>query len=477
MERILSVLEMRNADSYTINTLGIPSEILVERAGQALAEEIIKKFLGGRVLFCVGKGNNGNDGKVASRILSQKHGFSVALFDVEKPDFSLFDNKFDIIVDCVFGTGLNKEVTGDYKKIINLINESNAKIVACDIPSGLNGDNGLSMGACVKADLTVAIQEYKTGYFLNDGPDYCGEIIKKDIGISIWGDYFVNRLQNADVSTLFYVRNKNVNKGNFGKTAIVGGSKNFPGSVLISSLGLSALKMGTGYVTLVVPNCIYNAVAGKVPECIINVFNDNGNSIVFDKIALDSLLKYDYIAFGMGATVSDDVYSCIKYLLSNYKGKLLLDADALNSLAKYGVDVLLAKSCNVVLTPHIAEFARLLGVDKSVVMQNPINLAKEFAEKYGVTLVLKSATTVITDGNTVYLNTTGNSSLAKGGSGDLLSGITAGLLARNNNVTFTCACASYLMGLASEIATKNGNEYTVTATDVINALPQAINSL
>ena len=174
MERILSVAEMRAADEYTINTTGVSEEILIERAGGAVADEIIKRFKGGRVLVCTGKGNNGKDGKVIAALLSKQHGFSVSTFSAEVGFFKIFEKKFDIIVDCLFGTGLNREITGRYKTAVQKINESGAFIVSCDIPSGINGDSGKIMGVAVKANLTIAIQEYKTGHFLNEGIDYSG---------------------------------------------------------------------------------------------------------------------------------------------------------------------------------------------------------------------------------------------------------------------------------------------------------------
>ena len=169
MERILSVEQMRAADDYTIGKLGISSDILAERAGRAVAEEITRRFRGGRVLVCIGKGNNGKDGAIIASILSQLHGFSVKTLSVSNGIFKLLDMDYDIIVDCIFGIGLNREVEGKYKTAIEKINLSGAFIVACDIASGLNGDTGKPMGVAVKADLTVAIQEFKLGHFLNDG--------------------------------------------------------------------------------------------------------------------------------------------------------------------------------------------------------------------------------------------------------------------------------------------------------------------
>ena len=203
MERILSVAEMRAADEFTINKTGVSSEILVERAGAAVAEEINRRFKGGRVLVCTGKGNNGADGKVVAAILSKLHGFSVSTFSAEVGFFKIFEKKFDIIVDCLFGTGLNKEITGRYKTAVEKINESGAFVVSCDIPSGINGDNGKVMGVAVKANLTVAIQEYKLGHFLNEGVDYSGKVVARDIGISVWTETCAHRITDRDAAALF----------------------------------------------------------------------------------------------------------------------------------------------------------------------------------------------------------------------------------------------------------------------------------
>ena len=195
MERVLSVAQMRTADEFTINNLGVDETELVYRAGKSVADEIIKRFRGGRVLVCIGKGNNGADGRVVAEILSKVHGFTVTTLLASCNTNKVFDRQFDIVVDCLFGTGLNREVDGKYKNLIENINALNAYVVSCDIPSGLNGDTGKVMGVAIKANLTVAIQEYKLGHFLNDGPDYSGEVVAKDIGISIWDDNCVKKYQ------------------------------------------------------------------------------------------------------------------------------------------------------------------------------------------------------------------------------------------------------------------------------------------
>lgn len=477
MIRVLTANQMKESDKFTIENLGIPSEVLIERAGEALFSEITSRFKGGRVLIVVGKGNNGNDGLTLGKLLSKIHGFAVSIFDIKKPDFALFDKKYDIIVDCLFGIGLSRNVEGIYKEIVDKINATKSFIISCDIPSGLNADNGLVMNACVNANMTICIQELKTGLLLNDGIDKTGEVIVKDVGISVWEEDFANLVTAEDVAPTFCKRNRNVNKGTFGKTAIIGGSKDFVGSSLLSVNALTALKMGVGYSYLCIPESLYNVYAGKNPECIIKTIKDKDGFILFDKDFLDSILKFDSIAIGMGIGVSLDVYKTIEYLLNNYTGRLLIDADGLNTLSKFGVNVLKNKKCQVVLTPHIGEFARLIEIDKTKIIKNPIEFAKDFAKEYDLTLVLKSCTTIIADRDLVAINTTGNSSLAKGGSGDVLSGIIGGLLTRDRTVLECAYSGCYIFGLSADISVKEQNEYTVTATDVINALPKAINSL
>ncbi len=477
MERVLSCKQMRDADLFTIETLGISSSELVERAGAAVADEIFSRFKGGRVLVCVGKGNNGEDGMVVAKLLSQKHGFNVKLFCASMDDVKIFDESFDIIVDCIFGTGLSRNITDNYKQIIELINNSGCYVISCDISSGLNADTGKPMGIAVRADLTIAIQEYKLGHFLNDGLDYSGKVVAKDIGISIWGEDFALILNNSDVANYFGKRNRNVHKGCFGKCAIFGGSKQFFGSALLSLNALAGLKMGSGYAYLIVPESLFSTYAGLNPECILITVPDKEGFVIFDQEILQKILHFDSIAIGMGMGVSEDVYNIIAYLLKNYHGKLIIDADGLNSIATHGVDILKDKKCSVVITPHVGEFCRLSNIDKEKVEQNSIELAKSFALKYGVTVCLKSATSIITDGSDTFINITGCSGMAKAGSGDVLSGLTCGLLARCDDIVETVAVASYIFGKCGEFCQEEGNEYSTTASDLISSLPKVLNSL
>lgn len=476
MERVLTAAQMQAADKYTIEKLGVSEETLIDRASDALLEVIKRRFRGGRVLICAGKGNNGADGKALAKKLALLHGFTVTLLNFSLGALKFFEKKYDIIVDCLFGTGLDREIEGVYRSVIEKINVSGAFVISCDIPSGLSCDTGKPLGISVKANLTVAIQEYKLGHFINDGPDFCGEVVAKDIGISIWGEDFAFKLAPEEIKKYFPARKRNVNKGNFGKACVVGGSRDFPGSALLSFNALCALKTGRGYSYLGIPKSLFNVFALRVPEVIIKTFDDNDGFFAYDEKKLQELLNMDAIAFGMGVGVSEDIYRAIDYLLKNYKGVLIIDADGLNSLAKFGTDILKNASCKVVLTPHVGEFSRLSNKSKEYVIENFVDTAKSFAKQYGVILALKSATSVITDGETVIINTKGSSGLAKGGSGDVLSGVILGVCDKDN-LTESVAAACYVFGYSAELCEKEQNVYTFTATDVIDFLPKAINTL
>lgn len=476
MERILTAEQMKEADELNIKN-GISVDELVERAGRAVADEILKRFKGGRVLVCIGKGNNGEDGRVVARILRERHGFAVSVLNVSNGIFKMFEKKYDIIVDCVFGTGLNREVEGKYKTAIEKINENGSFVVSCDIASGLSGTTGNVMGIAVKADLTVAIQEFKLGHFLNDGLDYSGEVVARDIGISVWGEDFVKRMNECDMGAFFPQRKRNSNKGNYGKVGIIGGSAEFVGSALLSLNALTAMKMGTGYSYLFIPKSLISVYAGRNPECIVCGVNDENGQMIADEETLKKALSLDAIAVGMGMGNTRQTYEIIKYLIENYSGKLIIDADGLNALSTYGIEVLNNKKCQIALTPHLKEFAMISKTKIETIMSDIIKKSKEFASDFGCVLLAKNATSVITDGREIYINTTGTSGMAKAGSGDVLSGIIAGLASRGESLFESVVAACWLFGKTGEKVCEIQNDYTMTASDIINQLPKVINEI
>jgi len=487
----LSAAQMRLSDEYTINALGTPSLILMRRAGEAVANSIVAAHAerGGKVLVVCGGGNNGGDGFVAAEIIKSK-GIPVTvllLSDKLSPDEEAVKNmyggkiirdwaeeRYSVIVDCIFGTGLKREVVGKYAEIINKINESGAYVISADIPSGINGENGQKMGAAVNADETVAIGECKNGLVLADGRDCSGKIVRADIGISVVGEKNTYIVEREDVKALFPKRKSNSHKGTYGRAAIVGGSLKYSGAPYLSAL--AALNSGAGYTRLCVPHAIFPYYIGKSPELILEDMGGGEGLILKDEV-FSPLLSSDAIAVGMGADANQSVFGVVKYFLENYTGVLIIDADGINSLAKYGAEALFKAKSRVVLTPHIKEFSRLSGKDINEILSDPVEEARAFAKNYGVTLLLKNNSSVATDGVNAYITASAPPSLAKGGSGDVLSGIICALCAGGNSPLNSAYAGAFLLGEAAKAAEETLSEYSVKPTDVISSLSRAIKNL
>ncbi len=493
MIKSLSNAQMREADQYTIKTLGVPFLTLMERAGYAIAAEVEKALnylqLNEALIVC-GGGNNGGDGFVVARLLKDK-GVEISILCLAEkfsPDCLAMKEKYTgeilkviprrrypFIVDCMFGTGLSRAVEGEELALIDFINSCGAFVLSVDIPSGLNGDNGVVMGKCVQATQTVTIGEYKNGLILNDGGDISGAVKRVDIGIDMTKIKDCALIaEDRDIARLFPERKRNTHKGNYGKVSIIAGSKAYVGAALLATM--SALKTGAGYTELCVPAGLFNVYAGKIPEAILTCFQGE-ESFVFCKKDLENLLKNQCIAFGMGVGVSHENYKIIKYLLENYTGKLLLDADALNSLSKYGVEILKTKKCSVLLTPHIKEFSRLTNIPVSKIEENGVEIINRFTKEYQVAVLLKSATSILCGEGKTYFNTRGSACLAKGGSGDVLSGVIGGVSAQGHSLLNAAIAGAYIAGVAAELCEKELGQYSVTATDVINRIAFAILSV
>lgn len=478
----LSGAQMRRADEYTIKTLGVPSEVLMARAGMAIAEEVEKVANGknySKILVVCGPGNNGGDGYVCAREL-EKRGFNVEIYafegklssDCEREkdltkcpyfkhtaggiDFS----GYEIIVDCIFGTGLAREVSGDFVRVIEAINLSSAFVVAADIPSGLNSDNGKVLGVAVKADLTVAIAAKKLGEVLSDGLDYCGEIIVRDIGVTFPEKNYTIILDGEYLAPHFPKRQRNTHKGSYGTACIIAGSQKYAGAAALAVQG--ALLSGCGYTKL---SC--------VPDIKFAMFPRFPQVIYCDEIDLNARA----IAIGMGMGTREQTYEKVCALLREYAGTLIIDADGLNSLAKFGLEPLKNKRCSVAITPHAKEFARLTGLSVGEVLSDPISLAEKFAREFGVTVLLKGAASVICDGEKTAINTRGTTALSKGGSGDILSGFACGSAARGLSAFDAICSASYILGLSAEISSAEKTDYCVTSRDILKNLHKSIKRL
>lgn len=474
MERFLSNAQMRAADAYTINNLGVPSSLLMQRAGFAIAEEVenVAARIGAKnILVVCGCGNNGGDGYVcAQKLISD--GYNVKIFALSgklSADCEREKNNYkgeysqliqgEIIVDCIFGTGLSRPVSGEAYQAIEKINSSRALIVSADIPSGINGDNGRVEGVAVKADLTVAIAEYKLGNVLGDGVDYCGAVVKKDIGITAEGD-FAYAYSDQDISSFFPKRRRNTHKGTYGTANLVVGSVRYKGAAALAVS--SALQSGCGYVKLTVEEGVRDVLVTAYPQAIYTDVPD---------------LSAQAIAVGSGCGVSEKLYAQIVNLLNSYTGKLIIDADGLNSLARYGVGALKNKNCQVLITPHVKEFSRLINQPIEQILKTPLDFSQTFAKDYGVTVLLKGATTVICNGEKTALNLRGTTALSKGGSGDLLTGLICGSAARGLSLFDGAIAASYVLGVCAEDCSREKSDYCVTAKDLQNNFYKVVKRL
>ncbi len=335
-------------------------------------------------------------------------------------------------------------------------------VISCDLPSGLS-ENGMAYSPCVFADETLSIGCMKNALLLNEGADRAGKVSVADIGVD-YGKGGAEVWEDEDVKAFFPKKHSNVNKGMFGKACIVTSGARMGAAMLAAS---ASLRSGAGYTMLRVPERLCVTAATALPSCIVEDFN-----------ALDDgMFSSDSLAIGMGSGVSKGLYSIVTQLLNGYRGTLILDADALSALSEFGLKPLEHKSCEVVLTPHPKEFARLCGLSVKDVLENALAISQKFAQQYGVTLVFKNNRTVITNGVRTAINSTGSPALAKCGSGDVLAGFLAGTCARGLS-TFDAACVScYMFGRAGELAEEEFGQYSPTSTDVVASLPRAIKSL
>lgn len=473
MQIYLNNSQNREADKHTVS-FGLPAEVLMKRAGRAIADEVQavaqKKGVNDVLIVC-GTGNNGGDGFVAAcELLKRGMGVSVYLLSGDlttacKREMRKYNGRYvksiggKIIIDCIFGTGLNRNLEGEYLSAVKKINASKAYVISADIPSGLNGTDGSVMGAAVKADMTIALGYPKLGSVLGEGFDYCGKVVIKDIGV-VADAKCVQAAEDGDVAQFYKKRRRNTNKGDYGRACIVAGSDSFPGAAVLAVS--AALRSGCGYTMAVVPEQLKYNMAVSYPQC-----------VYCDQPAPDS----SAIVIGMGLGCNEETYRSVCALLAGYKGKLIIDADGINSLAKFGKNVLKESKAKVLLTPHIGEMVRLTGKSKEEILADSVSIAQNFATEYNVTVHLKNAVSVTADAKKAVLTIRGSAALAKAGSGDLLSGLICGNAARGLNLFDAAVCSQYVLGVSAEICSKELGDGQVIAAHLMNALPVAVKSI
>jgi hydroxyethylthiazole kinase-like uncharacterized protein yjeF len=514
---ILTSSESRTFDDYLMTKVGIPSLVLMENAARGAVagiEDWIEELNGKAVLIFCGKGNNGGDGLAVARLLHEK-GIEVFIFiaGIAKelsPDaaqqlkilkafvpkeniihYPLGDTHFlahiqvGIIVDAIIGTGAAGPLTGRSKEavmdVLSLRDHFKAKILALDVPTGLNSDTGAvetfenGIPLVVNADRTVAIGSLKQGFYLLGAPDLVGEVFVAPLGGLYKGKYSTSLIESSDVERFFTPRKAATSKFDYGHVLSVSGSYGMTGAAIMSAS--AALRLGCGLVSVATPESQRAIVASAMPEMMTFGLpeDENGLPVAKSYKKLSHLLgKATTVHCGSGWVATDETNELVAQLLEKAKKPIILDGGALTGLSK-NKRLLRERKNPTILTPHVGEFAQMLEMKWQEAEKDKINLARKFATKNNAILVLKGAPTIIAspDGN-IYINSTGNPGMATAGAGDVLAGMISGIIAQGKDVLKSVLYAVYLHGNAGDLASEALTEECMTATNIIEYLPEAM---
>lgn len=506
--RIVTAQQMRAAERAAVEQGGSFLQ-LMERAGTACAQAMIARYSivqgsGARVAVVCGKGKNGGDGFVVARTLCA-YGCDVTVirtvaqtqgdegemlarlenlplrvvpgWEAETEAIDLLKRQ-DYIVDALFGTGLRGALDEKTTFWVQAINASQAPCISIDIPSGIVCDTGEVPGACVHADYTLAIAAQKPAHILQPAAGFCGIVQTVSIGINeaCYAERDADGLYTYDmqeIAKLFPQRDACAHKGNFGRALLICGSRNMQGAAVLAAKG--AVQVGTGIVVAAFPDAAYPAIAAKLTEPLLLPLPANRQG-TFSIAALPELLQQaqraDVVLLGCGLGYNGDTCTLVTRFLAEYEGTVVLDADGINAIAD-NIHILHRTKANIILTPHPGEMARLTGKPVGTSLEARLAVARDFVRQYALALVLKGANTLVATAETtqVYCNATGNAGMATGGSGDLLAGMLAGLLAQGMPVPQACCSAVYLHGKAGDLAAQRVSQYALTPSVCIDCLP------
>jgi NAD(P)H-hydrate epimerase len=498
---IFSSDQIKAIDTFTIQTEPISSIDLMERACLKCFQWIIKNYdIKNSFKVCCGLGNNGGDGLAIARQLLV-HGYKVEVFVIhygDKYSDDFFKNKkrleqlfsqfvmdvyevkhlpniksSDTVIDALFGIGLSKPLDGLVAECVKSINESNAKVISIDVPSGLFIDKHSGIASSIiKANDTLTFQFPKLAFLLSENSVYVGDGHILDIGLKLNEDIRKQcerfYLTGNFIRDLIKPRQKFSHKGTFGHSLLVVGSFGKIGAAILASHSL--LRSGAGLLTVCVPHCGYEIMQTSVPEAMVLVKGED-----YLKIEELDLKPYSAIGIGPGIGIELDTQQSVKIILEQSKKPLVIDADALNAIS-FNKEWLKLIPVNSILTPHPKEFERLTRSVTNDFERHQLQI--EFSKQYKVLVVLKGAHTCITtpEGK-CYFDSTGNSGLAKGGSGDVLTGLVTGLLAQGYSSFEACVVGVYVHGLAGDITKIEKGEIAMIPSDVISNLPKAFMSL
>lgn len=479
MRYVLTAEQIREAERRIIDG-GVDETFLRFNAALAIADGIVERAgeVGAKTAVFCGAGGNGCDGILAAARL-KRLGKEVAVYAVGKcaeanaaafkyaksagvpvRDASEYDGDATVIVDAIFGIGLNRAVAGDIAALIDRLNaQQNAFKLAVDIPSGLNADTGEQMGTAFKAHVTLSFSCYKLGMLFGAGRDACGRILVEDVGIPVKSDITV--CEDGDFKP--YKRKASAHKGVSGRAYIIGGCGAMIGAPVLAGAAAHAAHLnGAGTVTLCLPSVHRVSLTSRAVLSMMKFLCDDKDGFIkFDRAALDEIIeKADAVDIGMGMGGAPDLKRILAYINANYDGVLVIDADALNAIGG-DYEFLKDGKAKRILTPHVGEFRRLTSRDATV--EN----AKKLATAVGGVVVLKSATTIVTDGVTTRLNVTGTPAMAKGGTGDVLGGCISALACAYSPLdAATIAC--YRNGLGAERAVSSYAEMMLTPYDILH---------
>ena len=495
MRYLLTGKQMQSADYYTINEIGIPSMVLMERAALKTVEIMEQENLNFKdVLVVCGSGNNGGDGYAIARLLHLK-GYNVSIYFLGNETKRSIENKqqkkiaeyyripvkqeigkeeYSVIIDAIFGTGLSRDVEGQYAEIIDKLNQMSGYKVSIDTPSGIQDNTGKVMGVAFQADMTVAIAFAKRGQMLEAGNPYVGKLKVADIGIYIDAVMSEDKLTYCydyeDFKRQFPKRTPNSHKGSYGKVLLIVGSKGMSGAALLCAR--AAYATGSGLVQIYTHEDNRVIIQKSLPEAIVSAYTE------YDENQLKQIIDWaDVVGIGSGLGMSDTAEKLVKYTIQFANIPCVVDADALNLIAK-DTTILQNVSQPMILTPHMKEMSRLLSCDVQELKDRKIELLEQFVEEYPVSCVLKDARTIIgCKKENLFLNLTGNSAMAKGGSGDVLTGIIAAIMAQKVDAHQAACLGVYLHGLSGDCAREYKGSYSVLAGDLVDSIGEILKQI
>ncbi len=504
--KLVSGDTMSKIDKWSIENIGIPGCVLMENAGRGVFNLFIEKFnpdINSKIVIFAGKGNNGGDGFVLGRYLFNNNfknfdtillansetlkgdaaiNFNICknmginikeILNIEQFNSFFAGKSYDFIFDAIFGTGLKSEVKDFYKYIIDFINASSSKKIAIDIPSGLDSEKGIPLGAAVRADLTVTFGIKKIGLATSPGAIYTGLTEVVDISIPKSLPFTISDFEIDDqmVNRIYKKRSVDAHKGSFGHVVILGGSLGFSGAVTLAAK--SALKSGSGLVTAILPNEINSIFEASFIEGMS--FPIDLKSPKIDKI-LDFINSKDVIVVGPGLGQSDDAKNLIFKIIEKISIPIIIDADGLNIISEK-IDILKSLEGRTIITPHPGEFGRLMNLSSKDIQLDRLSAVRVFLKKYDITLMLKGFRTIICSNGETYISPKGSSAMATAGSGDVLSGIVASFVAQGYSLKDAAVMGAYIHGFSGDIAAKREFPETVTAQSIIDNLHYAFKIL